>query len=163
MEVREAALSDIEVVAQLRLEFLAAHRGVAAGTFSEQFRAETEAFVRRHQEAASLRSWLAESKGRQVGVASMLILDLAPRPEDASGREGYIINMYVDPGHRRQGVGSALLDSCFAAADALALRRLLLYATDDGRPMYTAAGFRPNPNWMELPLTARAPDRSAAQ
>jgi GNAT superfamily N-acetyltransferase len=87
-----------------------------------------------------------------VGVVTMLLLDLAPRPEDTSGLEGYLINMFVVPGHRRRGVGRQLLAECHREARELGLRRLLLHATDDGRSLYERAGFTPNSRWMELVL-----------
>ncbi len=57
--------------------------------------------------------------------------------------------MYVRPPFRRRGVGRALLEECLAAAQQLSLRRLLLYATDDGLPLYTSVGFSSNLMWME--------------
>lgn len=164
MEIRQAGESDLDTVVQLRLEFLAAHRDVHPESFSSEFTAGTRAFIFRKHEAGSLRSWVAEATGRTVGVVSMLLLDLAPRPEDVSGREGYIINMYVDPYHRRQRIGRALLEECLSAAEKLELRRLLLYASDEGRPMYATAGFSANQDWMELPLRPGAgPHRSSAR
>lgn len=149
--VRQAEAQDLEVVAGLRLKFLAAHRGVGVASFPADFVQQTRAFLLRHAAADSICSWLAETDGELTGGVSMLILDLAPRPEDNSGREGYIINMYVDPAYRRRGIGRSLLEACVRAANDLGLRRLLLSATEDGRPLYDAAGFRTNPNWMELP------------
>jgi GNAT superfamily N-acetyltransferase len=155
MSIREATPADLDVVAALRLEFLAEHRGVDPMTFTTEFRATTSEFLRRHSESGTSRSWLAERDGDAVGVVTMLVLDLAPRPEDVSGLEGYIINMYVAPRHRRQGLGRELLTACRGEADQSGLRRLLLYATDDGAPLYERAGFRHNERWMELPLWPR--------
>lgn len=152
VSIREATSEDLEAITHLRLAFLAAHRRADAAIFSPEFLHQTRDFLRRHIDSGSIRSWLADADGEHIGAVSMLILDLAPRPEDRSGREGYIINMYVDPGHRRQGIGRSLLERCLADASELRLRRLLLYTTDDGRPLYTELGFTPNPNWMELPL-----------
>ena len=87
-----------------------------------------------------------------MGVVTVVLLDLPPRPEDANGVEGYIVNMYVEPSRRRRGIGQQLLERCLDAARQLSVRRLLLYATDDGRPLYASMGFAPNPNWVELPL-----------
>lgn len=152
MFVRQATEADLEAVAGLRLEFLAEHRGVDPMRLPAGFKATTLEFLRRHEESATSRSWLVEHDGIAVGVVTMLLLDLAPRPEDASGLEGYIINMYVVPQHRRHGVGRKLLAACRREADELGLRRLLLYSTPDGRPLYESAGFEPNQSWMELPL-----------
>lgn len=152
MLIRQALADDLEVITDLRLCFLAEHREVEPARFPDEFRTATLEFLRRQAEARTGLTWLAEHDGLAVGVVTMLLLDLAPRPEDRSGREGYIVNMYVSPSHRRTGIGRALLDQCLAAAHELALRRLLLYATDDGRPLYASAGFAHNPGWMELAL-----------
>ena len=152
MSIRETTVADLHAVAELRLTFLAEHRGVDPTLLPTKFRTATVDFLRRHQENGTSRSWLAEHDGIAVGVVTMLLLDLAPRPEDTSGVEGYIINMYVAPAHRRRGLGRQLLAACRRGADQLGLRRLLLYATPDGKPLYESAGFEPNPNWMELLL-----------
>jgi len=152
VHVRDATTADLELVAELRLQFLAEHRGIDRGDLSEGFRATTVDFLRRHDEAGTGRSWLAVHGDVPIGVVTMLLLDLAPRPEDASGHEGYLINMYVDPAHRRGGVGRELLTAVRRCAEELGLRRLVLYATDEGRPLYERAGFGPNEQWMELRL-----------
>lgn len=150
MQLRPAFAEDVETVADLRLRFLAEHRGVDPSQFPADFRATTIEFLRRQSEAGTAISWLAEHDGLPVGAVTMLLLDLAPRPEDQSGNEGYIVNMYVLPGHRRAGIGRTLLDACLAAAREVGLRRLVLYATDDGRPLYAGVGFTQNAAWMEL-------------
>lgn len=150
--IRQAIAEDLDVVADLRLQFLAEHRNVEPSQFSAEFRTTTVDFLRRQTEARAALSWLAEQDGVAVGVVAMLLLDLAPRPEDRSGREGYLVNMYVTPSYRRAGIGRALLDACFDAAREISLRRLLLYATDDGVALYARAGFSRNPRWMELSL-----------
>lgn len=152
MLIREAVAEDLDDVVELRLAFLAEHRGVDSSEFTAEFRTETRDFLGRHAESRTSMTWLAADGGTTVGVVTMLLLDLAPRPEDVSGVEGYIINMYVAPSHRRRGVGKQLLGACRAAANELGLRRLVLYATPDGRPLYAGAGFRSNSNWMELLL-----------
>lgn len=48
---------------------------------------------------------------------------------------------YVHPGWARRGVGSALLEACFAAAREEGFRRLELRATLPGVPLYRALGF----------------------
>lgn len=152
MLIREAAVEDLELVVNLRLRFLAEHRHLGPDEFPASFVKTTREFLHRHLDEETARSWLATDQGVVTGVVTMLILDLAPRPEDASGLEGYIVNMYVDRAHRRRGVGKALLGQCLNAATEIGLRRLLLYATDDGRSLYEGAGFVTNPHWMELSL-----------
>lgn len=152
MLIRETTEADLDAVAELRLTFLVEHRGVDPTQLPTEFRNATLDFLRRHHQNGTSRSWLAEHDGIAVGVVTMLLLDLAPRPEDTSGVDGYIINMYVAPAHRRRGLGRQLLAACRGEAEQLGLRRLVLYATLDGKSLYENAGFEPNPNWMELQL-----------
>ncbi len=135
---------------ELRLRFLAEHRAVPSAPLPDAFRTTTREFFLRHEASRTSLSWLAEQDGVAVGVVSMLLLDLAPRPDDLSGRDGYVINMYVEHAHRRCGVGRKLLGAILDGAAELGLRRLVLSATDDGRQLYERAGFRPNANWLEL-------------
>ena len=79
----------------------------------------------------------------------MLLWSRPPRPHDRGTLDGYIVNMYVDPEHRGNGIGRRLLDACLAAADEFGVGRVFLHATDDGRPLYEASGFVANPNWLE--------------
>ena len=62
--------------------------------------------------------------------------------------------MYVRSSHRRQGIGRRLLEACLRAAPERGLRRLNLYATADGRPLYTDRGFVARDNWMVLDVPA---------
>lgn len=50
---------------------------------------------------------------------------------------------FVAPAHARQGVGRALLVACADAAQEAGFRRLELMATLPGVPLYTAMGFAP--------------------
>jgi GNAT superfamily N-acetyltransferase len=48
---------------------------------------------------------------------------------------------FVHPGFARRGIGSQLLEACFAAARKAGFRRLELAATLPGVPLYAARGF----------------------
>ena len=60
--------------------------------------------------------------------------------------------MYVNPADRGRGIARALFDACIASVPEDGVRRVVLHATDAGRPLYEKAGFRPNDDWMELRL-----------
>jgi GNAT superfamily N-acetyltransferase len=164
VRVREAGIDDLDTVARLRLAFLAEHRSTTPEALGPGFTKRTAAFVRRHHDDGSLRSWLAvadtgdggpySNGGTTIGIVSLLVLAMPPRPGDDRDDEGYVINMYVVPHARREGVGRALFDECLAWARGYGLRRLLLVATELGRPLYETAGFRTNDAWMELRLPA---------
>jgi ribosomal protein S18 acetylase RimI-like enzyme len=49
--------------------------------------------------------------------------------EDAIGRSGHIISMWVDPGYRRAGVGAMLIDALKIWARSRGLQQLILMVT----------------------------------
>jgi GNAT superfamily N-acetyltransferase len=57
------------------------------------------------------------------------------------GPLGVVGNMIVAEEHRRRGVGRAVLDAVMDDLHARGARRLELYATVEGRPLYERAGF----------------------
>lgn len=57
------------------------------------------------------------------------------------GALGFVGNMIVDEGHRRRGIGSAILESVIEFLTARGVGRLELNATPDGRPLYARHGF----------------------
>ena len=57
------------------------------------------------------------------------------------GPLGVVGNMIVAEQHRRRGVGRAILDAVVVDLHARGARRLELYATVEGRPLYERAGF----------------------
>jgi ribosomal protein S18 acetylase RimI-like enzyme len=59
-------------------------------------------------------------------------------------REGYILRLYVDPDHRREGVGRELLDAArdeLAAVGVERINAMVLSANHPGRRFYEHFGF----------------------
>ena len=152
MHVRLAGTEDLDAVCTLRVRFMAEHRGLRPDDFPPDFEPRTRDFLERHARARTIRSWLADDDGVPVGVVSMLLLDMAPMPDDPRSTDGYLINMYVDPVRRGAGVGRQLLDVCIAEAIELGVHRLLLSTTPDGRPLYESAGFAADGDWLDRRL-----------
>lgn len=140
---------DLDEVTRLRLRFLAEHRRVDAGSFTPAFVAATRRWLHDHHRSGQLHSWLAVQGERPVGLASIVVHDLPPLPEDHRSRDGRLLHVWVEPRLRRCGVGAELVARCLAAAESLGLRSFSLHATDDGRMLYEGLGFEQHPAWME--------------
>ncbi len=61
----------------------------------------------------------------------------------AVGREGLVMNVYTAPAWRRRGIARRLMEEIIAWAKTAGIVRLVLHASDEGRPLYTALGFVP--------------------
>ena len=56
-----------------------------------------------------------------------------------------LYDLVVDPAHRRQGIGAALLDAAFASLTELGAPRVLLFTAEKNRAaqsVFERAGFR---------------------
>lgn len=57
------------------------------------------------------------------------------------GREGLVLNVYVDDAHRRRGIARRLMETLVAWAPGAGIVRLVLHASLDGRALYESLGF----------------------
>jgi ribosomal protein S18 acetylase RimI-like enzyme len=150
VNLRIATFTDLLVLCELRIEFLAESRGMSPDDFPDRLLDDTRKFFERTLSSGRIVSWLVEDGENQIGLVSVVVHDVPPLPEDPRSSEGYIINMYVRPGSRGKGIGRRLLDACLGIAGDQGIRRFYLYTTTSGRPMYEQAGFTNHTDWMVL-------------
>ncbi|MFN8029364.1 MAG: GNAT family N-acetyltransferase [Dermatophilaceae bacterium] len=84
---------------------------------------------------------LAHEKGAVVGGVGVLWLDLPPNMHTTVPRRGYLLNMYIEPSHRRRGLARRLIEESLAVCRASGVDSVSLHASDAGRPLYEALGF----------------------
>jgi ribosomal protein S18 acetylase RimI-like enzyme len=88
--------------------------------------------------------WLTTEGGKVVAGAGLIVLDWPPHPLDPrQDKRGYLLNVYVEPEHRRQKLASHLIDQALAEARKQKIRVVALHSTDAGKPLYESNGFRP--------------------
>ena len=57
------------------------------------------------------------------------------------GRQGLIVNVYVERDWRRRGIAALLMRRLLADVDSLDLMSVVLHASPDGRALYRSLGF----------------------
>jgi GNAT superfamily N-acetyltransferase len=87
-----------------------------------------------------------EDAARIVAGAGLQLRGLLPRPEPKGnglllGREGLILNVYVEPAWRRRGLARRLMQEILIWAAGAGVARLVLHASNEGRPLYESLGF----------------------
>lgn len=86
-------------------------------------------------------AYVAAKDGAEAGCGAICLYDEMPSPDNRSGRCGYIMNMYVRPGFRHEGIASGLLQRLIADARAAGCGKIYLETTDMGREVYFGSGF----------------------
>jgi GNAT superfamily N-acetyltransferase len=66
-----------------------------------------------------------------------------------------VVNVYTEPDYRGMGIARALMDTLLRWAKAQGCDRVVLHASDAGRPLYQSLGFAPT-NEMRWSPTDRA-------
>jgi GNAT superfamily N-acetyltransferase len=96
--------------------------------------------------------WLAvEPGGAVVGGAGLWLLDWPPGLFDIAPYRGYILNVYTNPQHRKQGLARRVVGAAVEWCAERKIRVISLHASDQGRPVYEAMDFKPT-NEMRLIL-----------
>ena len=100
----------------------------------------------------SLVEWVLDQDGEIVATAGLALMPFPPTYTNPAGTRGYITNMYTAPSHRGQGVATRLMAKLLDEAKERGIKKLLLSASEMGKPVYRKHGFRENDGWMELDL-----------
>jgi GNAT superfamily N-acetyltransferase len=66
---------------------------------------------------------------------------LLPRPETDVAREALVVNVYIEPEYRRQGLARRLMEAILAWSREQGVERVSLHASTMGQPLYEALGF----------------------
>ncbi len=150
--MRRAGEADRALVADLRLEFLAEERGDPSIAEDAELLAAVVDWLDETDGHGAV-TWLAvEPSGRAVGLVTLILDRRPPRPGDQRTTVGYVVHLYVVPERRGQGIGRALFETLLDGARERSCRQVFLHATDDGLPLYAAAGFTQNDRFLDLPL-----------
>jgi len=145
--VLEAGERELGELTRMRLAWSADHGFAATDDFPERMRRWWD------QQAGHRRAWVARDvEGAAVGMANLLVFTRMPRPGVADLRWAHVANVWVDPGHRRRGVGRLLMATVLAWSRERRVVRLVLNTSEVSLPLYRGLGFRPAHTLMRLDL-----------
>ena len=136
---RLATAKDLDALVTLRARFL-----------SEVYEAEASSpnlliGIRRYFQAAlrdgDFVAFVASIGQTVVATTGLVFHQHPPTPENISGREGYILNIYTHPKFRGRGIARVLLKKLLDHAREAGCPRVSLHALPKGKALYKDAGF----------------------
>ena len=145
---RKATLDDASVLARHRVGMfrdMGSIRPAHEQALLEQSRLYFEAALVTGEYVA----WIAEAAsepGKPLGGAGLQLRSMLPRPGEGGGplllgREGLVLNVYVERFWRRRGIARLLMRELIDWSRAHGVVRLVLHASDEGRVLYQSLGF----------------------
>ena len=149
MEYRIASGADIELMMQSRMDTLRAVNHLEDGyRFSGDFReASRKYFLEGDQTTV-----LAMDGDRVAGCATMCSIGIMPTFSHPTGKRAHLMNVYTDPARRRQGIARQMVALLIGEARNRGVTEISLDATEAGRPLYRALGFRESGEYMVMNL-----------
>ena len=153
VEYRKAGPEDLETLVESRMMVLRAANGLGPDADMEQVEQESRAYYEKALTDGSHAAWLAWENGKIVGCGGVSFYQVMPTYHNPTGWKAYIMNMYTDPAHRRQGIAREMLRRLIQEAHDRGIRAISLEATRMGRPLYEACGFVKMDSEMYLPET----------
>ena len=101
-------------------------------------------WVRRKMNAGEYLGWFAVSEDGEIAAgAGLWVMDWPPHMIGPGSRLGNILNVYTRPEYRRRGLGRRLTESAVDWCRANGVATVILHASDEGRELYGALGFKP--------------------
>lgn len=108
-------------------------------------------WVRQKLEDESYVGWLVSKDGVVIAGAGMFLMDFPSLWMDTEPVRAYLLNFYVDPEFRGNGLAYRLLKMAVADARGRGIKVVSLHASKFGKPLYERNGFEPT-NEMILRL-----------
>lgn len=140
---RLATVDDVDTLACLKWA-METERHPELQADRDAFLAAARASSQGEIERGSQIGFLAESGGEVIASAVLIWWPLLPSLTDLHRTRGYVSNVYTAPAYRRQGVARTLMENLMARAREMGLSRLVLWASEMGRPLYLDLGFIPS-------------------
>ena len=149
MEYRITNEKDIGQLMDIRLEML---RIVNSLPEDYTFPAELVENSRRYFISGDQTTVIAEDNGTAAGCASISYIEMMPTFSHPTGRRGHLMNVYTKASYRRQGIARRMVEMLIADAMEKGATEISLDATDSGKPLYEALGFRASEECMVMTL-----------
>jgi len=141
--LREATPADLDVVMRHRRSMFADMGNRDAAALDAMDASSRPVFARGLADG-SYRGWLAEdASGRVVAGGGIIRLPYHSSPRDPDPRRAWIVNMYTEPGYRRQGLARRLMETMIEWCRLQRMAHVYLHASDEGRALYDSLGFTP--------------------
>lgn len=150
VNIRQATPLDAEIIGQQRVRMFA-DAGIADEQRTARMAKTFVSWVQTKLEDGSYIGWLAELDRKVVGGAGLWMMEFPPNWMDEQPLRAYLLNFFVVPEMRRQGLARKLLNLSLEEARARGVKVVTLAASKFGRPLYEQYGFKPT-NEMILRL-----------
>jgi GNAT superfamily N-acetyltransferase len=141
-EIRNATLEDAVLLATHRMKMWADIHPEQVPLEGAEKRARL--WIERQLSDGRLVGFIAKARdGEVAGSGCIWVRDEQPRPSSTRQVVPYLMSMYTERGFRRKGVARAVVKEALRWCRENGYERVVLHASNEGRPLYESLGFEP--------------------
>jgi len=148
IEYRKAALVESALLAKIRIDFLCEANDVSSEDEKNRLFDSNRQFISNSLADGSFISWVAVESGKIIATSGITFYTLPPNKKCPNGKVAYISNMFTYSHYRGQGIATKLFALSVEEATNAGCIKILLNATDMGKPIYEKFGFKDTKNDM---------------
>ena len=100
--------------------------------------------------AGTCKAWVVKNGNRFVASGAISIVSTVPVPNDKNHNIAFLHSMYTEKSFRGKKFAQQIIEKGIQYCKENGIKRVMLNASDDGKPMYEKAGFIPSPDTMRL-------------
>jgi len=102
------------------------------------------------------KAWVIKKDDQIIASGAITVVSLVPVPSDLSHSIAYLHSMYTEITHRQNKCAQKIVGRAIQYCQDNGINRVLLNASDAGKPIYEKAGFVPLPETMSLFIEQKA-------
>ena len=149
MNVQKATITDIDVLVNLRIEYLKEDNGFLDQSDAAVITKSLPDYFQRHI-GKDLFCYMIRDGNDIAACAFLLVVEKPMSPAFINGKTGTVLNVFTRPSYRHQGYAREIMDELIADAKEMGLSRIELKSTEVGRSLYLSAGFRDDDSHYHL-------------
>lgn len=149
--IRKAERKDMSAVIALRMMLIKEANHLEDGEELTELEKNVTCYIKENLGTA-FHVWVIEEDGEIVASSGLNFITKPPTYTNKSGKEAFIMNIYVLPAYRGRGYATALVKTILDFLSATDCQKVSLVATEAGRYVYEKIGFKIKPSVMEYSL-----------
>lgn len=152
LSVKMASLDELETLMEWRMRVLAEVFSDSKQPDWEEIRKNNEAY---YKEALSDSTHTAcfvinEESGEIIGCGGICYQREMPSPDNLTGTNGYLMNIYTLPEYRGHGVGRKIIEFLISDAKERGTEKIYLESSVGAKQLYRENGFSDMKDYMKL-------------
>lgn len=152
LSVRKVSLSELDILMEWRMRVLdEVFAGYDSDVCEEIYR-NNETYYEKYLANDMHTACFAidEDTGDIIGCGGICYQREMPSPDNLTGTNGYLMNIYTLPEYRGQGIGKQIVEFLIADAKIRGTEKIYLESSKIARHMYEELGFSDMQDYMKL-------------